>query len=109
MVLYDHYPQTQLDGRTSVMTVGVNVATQNGLHFFQGAGNHGHDADPETSRLVQAHPEWTVADLRQALTRTAHGSRADGTPDPLFVRGYGILDARAALDFTPGTPGRPRN
>jgi hypothetical protein len=46
--------------------------------------------------LVQAHPEWTVAQLRAALTRTASDYVANGIPDPLFVRGYGIIDATEA-------------
>jgi serine protease AprX len=175
VVLYDHYRQDQLDGRTSVMTVALNTAAANGVHCFEGAGNFGHDDDPRTSHLVppadavdaltigavdeqgdvarfssdgptadgrvkpevlvrgdptwtvdpfddrrvvgvegtslatplaaaaaaclvQAHPEWKVADLRDALIRTA---RASGPrPDPLFVKGYGLMDAWAAAGLS---------
>jgi subtilisin family serine protease len=173
VVLYGHYRQSQLDGGTSVMTVALNTATENGVHCFEGAGNLGHDDDPHTSRLVppadavdvltvgavdeddgiapfssdgptadgrqkpellargdptwtvdahddsrvvalegtslatplaaaaaaclvQAHPEWSVADMRQALLRTAQAPALTARPDPLFVGGYGIIDAWAA-------------
>jgi subtilisin family serine protease len=46
--------------------------------------------------LVQAHPEWSVADMRQALLRTAQAPALTARPDPLFVGGYGIIDAWAA-------------
>jgi hypothetical protein len=45
--------------------------------------------------LVQAHPEWTVDQLRNVLFRTADYFVANGTHDPLFVRGYGVINAYA--------------
>jgi hypothetical protein len=47
----DWYTPGDLDGRTAVTTIAVNVATQNGVHWCTAAGNAGHDADPMTSRL----------------------------------------------------------
>jgi subtilisin family serine protease len=47
--------------------------------------------------LAQARPWWTVAEMRSHLMNTAQDFVADGHPDPLLVRGYGILDAAAAL------------
>ncbi len=182
LVIFNFYTQAQLDGLTSVMTVGFNTATANGLHCCQGAGNDGHDADPATSNLlppadafqvitcgavddlgnsalftsdgptadgrvkpevlargvaawtvspvndaglqtvngtsfatpitagavaciVQAHPEWTVDQMRYALTHTADYYVAQQTFDPLFVRGYGVVDALAASQVTPPSPG----
>lgn len=46
--------------------------------------------------LIQAHPDWTVARLRQAIFDSAGDFVANGEPDPLFVRGYGMLDANLA-------------
>jgi subtilisin family serine protease len=46
--------------------------------------------------LLQAHPDWTVPQIREALFQTAEGA---GTYDPLFVRGYGLIDAEAALNY----------
>lgn len=46
--------------------------------------------------LVQAHPEWTAAQMRAALFATAGDQVANGQPDPLFVRGHGILNAAVA-------------
>jgi subtilisin family serine protease len=51
--------------------------------------------------LVQAHPEWTVAQMRSALFQTASDYQAAGAPDPLFVRGYGIIDALTAARADP--------
>ncbi|MCZ6834604.1 MAG: S8 family serine peptidase [Planctomycetota bacterium] len=52
LVIYNTYTQQQLDGMTSVMSLGLKIATENGLHCFQGAGNSGHDSNPATSSLV---------------------------------------------------------
>jgi subtilisin family serine protease len=46
--------------------------------------------------LTQAHPEWTVDQQRTFLFQTASDYVANGTYDPLYVRGYGILNAYAA-------------
>ncbi len=46
--------------------------------------------------LIQAHPDWTVTDMRNHLFYTADYYLANGGYDPLFVEGYGILDAYAA-------------
>ncbi len=173
----DWYTQDDLDGQTAVTTLAVNIATANGMHCLNSAGNEGHDADPDTSHinapadafqviavgavwaddstvgfssdgptadgrvkpevlargayvvtvcpgpssdddesycyasgtsfscpltaaavgcLVQAHPYWTVDQMRAALFQTADYYVAHGTYDPQFVRGYGIIDAYAA-------------
>ena len=47
--------------------------------------------------LVQAHPTWSVDQMRAYLLLTAGDYVANGAPDPLYVRGYGIVDAFAAL------------
>lgn len=46
--------------------------------------------------LIQARPTWTVDGMRTMLFATALDQVANGQPDPLFVRGYGILDAAGA-------------
>ncbi len=182
VVIYNTYAQDQLDGLTSVMTIGYNAATVNGVHCCQGAGNQGHDANPSTSTLlppsdgfkvitlgsvdsagasawftsdgptadgrvkpelmargvlvrtvyphnntqyqevsgasfatpttagavaclVQAHPEWTVDQMRWALTHTAEDWVANQTHDPLYIRGYGVIDSLAAAGSAPPSPG----
>ena len=47
--------------------------------------------------LAQARPWWTVDQLRAGLFARAGDQVANGHPDPLFIRGYGILDAGATL------------
>jgi hypothetical protein len=46
--------------------------------------------------LIQAHPTWTIAQIRQNLFETASDFVANGVPDPEFARGYGIVDAFSA-------------
>lgn len=172
----DWYTQADLDGRTAVTTIGVNIATENGVVCVTAAGNSGHDDDPRTSHLiapadalrvltcgavydegnvpgfssdgptadgrvkpellargvdtisvsvsdengydwvsgtslstpllasvaaclVQAHPDWTVDQLRGRLMYSATDYVTQRAPDPSFVRGYGIADAYAAHTF----------
>jgi len=52
LVLYGGYPQEKLDGKTSIMTQGMNIATENGVVCLEGAGNSGNDQDPTTSHLM---------------------------------------------------------
>ncbi len=52
LVVYGGYKREQADGRTAVMTQGLNIATGNGLICFTGAGNDGHDADLKTGTLM---------------------------------------------------------
>lgn len=46
--------------------------------------------------LVQANPTWTVDEMREHLFATAGDAAVNGTHDPLFIRGYGIVNAMAA-------------
>ncbi|MCK4340943.1 MAG: S8 family serine peptidase, partial [Phycisphaerae bacterium] len=48
--------------------------------------------------LIDARPYWTVDQMRQYLFETADYYVANGTYDPLYIRGYGIVDAYAAND-----------
>jgi subtilisin family serine protease len=49
--LYTGYSRDQLDGKTSVMAQGWNLAVANGVIGVQGGGNFGHDDDPEIHHL----------------------------------------------------------
>ena len=42
--------------------------------------------------LVQQHPDWGVAQMRKALMLTANTYVSTGTFDPLFARGYGVIN-----------------
>ena len=48
--------------------------------------------------IVQAHPNWTVAQIRSALFQTAADYLVNQTFDPLFVRGYGVIDVMATIN-----------
>jgi serine protease AprX len=62
LVLYDYYENDQLNGETSVMSIGWNIATGNGVIGVQGGGNAGHDSNPETNHLE------TPADAYDVIT-----------------------------------------
>lgn len=168
---YAWYDYEDMDGLTAVTTIGVNIATANGLACCTAVGNGGFDQDlpsliapsdafdvfacgavtaggtiadfssdgpsfdgrvkPEVlaqgvetacvhpnddneyitangtslstplvasavTLLLQAHPDWTISDLRSALFETASYYVANGVPDPENRRGYGIIDVFAA-------------
>lgn len=50
--------------------------------------------------VVQAHPDWSVAQVRSALFRTASDFVEHGTSDAMFIRGFGIIDVMAAIGTT---------
>lgn len=52
--------------------------------------------------MIEAHPDWNADKVRRALFQTAEGFLADSTFDPLFVRGYGVVDFYAAIQFVHG-------
>ncbi len=169
LVLYEGYGPGDVDGATSVMAQGWNLATGNGIIGLQGGGNSGHDRDPRTHHLLppagapqvitvgavdsegevavfssdglpvqgavkpellalgrgtatispyekgayttsagtsmatpvlaggvacllQAHPNWSVKEVREALFQSGDFFRANGRPDSLFIQGYGVPD-----------------
>ncbi len=51
--------------------------------------------------LVNAHPYWTVDQLRDHLFRTSDYFTQYGTFDPLYIRGYGIINAYNASHLCP--------
>lgn len=52
LVLYDGYTVDQADGKTAIMTLGMTIASGNGVICLTGSGNYGHDADPAISHLM---------------------------------------------------------
>ena len=86
LVLYEGYGPEDLDGSTSVMTQGWNLATGNGIIGLQGGGNAGHDADPSTHRLLPP------ADAPGVLTVGAVES--DGAVAAFSSDGLRVGDAR---------------
>ncbi len=46
--------------------------------------------------LTQSKPHWTVEQMRQHLFETADYYIEHGTHDPLFIRGYGVINAAEA-------------
>lgn len=54
--------------------------------------------------LIQARPYWTVDQMRQHVFETADYYVANGTHDPLYIRGYGIINALGAYNSGPNPP-----
>jgi subtilisin family serine protease len=52
--------------------------------------------------LLQAHPDWTVRQVEEALFQSGSYVREHGVPDPLLVQGYGIPDLAAAAGIYGG-------
>ncbi|UCE58963.1 MAG: S8 family serine peptidase [Phycisphaerales bacterium] len=92
------------DGRVKpeVMACGSNTRTVDPIagYGYMGAGGTSYST-PMTAGavacLVQAFPDWSVQKMREALFSTADYYVANGTFDPLYIRGYGIIDTLAAL------------
>ena len=97
---------------TAVTTRAVNIATANGLHCLNAAGNAGHDSNPATSHLLapaDALRVFTVGAVDvSGLTASfsSDGPTADGRQKPeLLARG---LDAKTVVtnnntDYTGGS------
>lgn len=51
--------------------------------------------------LLQAHPDWTVEEVRSALFESGHYYRRHGEPDPFFIQGFGIPDFGKAAGLPP--------
>ena len=88
------------DGRLKpeVMACGVAVAT---VHSTNASGYQAVSGTSLSTPLVagaaalvlQARRDHTVASLRSALFSTAGDFMENAMPDPLFVRGYGVISA----------------
>lgn len=90
------------DGRIKpeVLALGVNtdvISSRNNTGYGEVSGTSLSTplVAAAVACLVQARPSWTPDQMRLALISSA--SQA-ASPDPLFVRGYGILNAVAALN-----------
>ncbi|UCE62156.1 MAG: S8 family serine peptidase [Phycisphaerales bacterium] len=92
------------DGRVKPEVLARGVATQT-VHTTDPAGFISKSGTSFSTPLVasavacliQAYPDWTPQKMREALFTTADYYVANGTFDPLYVRGYGVIDTLAAL------------
>lgn len=97
------------DGPTADGRVKPEVlARGSSTHTVNPDDDHGYDTASGTSLstplvagavacIVQAQPTWTVDQLREFLFVTADYYVANGTFDPYYVYGYGVLDAYGAV------------
>jgi hypothetical protein len=92
------------DGRLKpeVMARGVNTRT---VSVWNDTATDGYDGASMATPLVcgaaacllQAHPDWTIDQLRTYLFLHGDFYEAHGVPDPLYVEGFGIIDASASM------------
>lgn len=104
------YSQSDLNGVTAVSTVGVNVATSNGMFVCQAAGNLGHDGNPSTSHLVAPADSFmgitvgAVSSSGATAGFSSDGPTADGRIKPeLMARGVSVSVMRTLDDVTYNT------
>ena len=81
--LYAGYPRRALDW---------------GLYFMMGTSMASPHVAAVAALVKSLHPEWSPAAIRQALTETAEDLGETGRDDDY---GYGLIDAAAALAYTP--------
>jgi subtilisin family serine protease len=93
------------DGRVKpeVLARGINTRTVDPYNNTDYVGANGTSLSTPlvacaVACLIQAHPDWTVEQMRTYLMHTASDYVANGTSDLLYVRGYGIIDAAATAD-----------
>lgn len=91
------------DGRVKpeLLARGVStnmVSAYNNTGYVTGSGTS--FATPLVAAAVacvlQAHPDWSVCQMRHALATTAGDYAQSGQIDPYHIRGYGIMNACAA-------------
>ena len=79
-----------------VSTQTVSVSNDAGISGVSGTSLSTPLVAGAVACLIQARPEWNVSDLRNHLFLTASDYVANGQPDPMYVRGYGVIDAYRA-------------
>jgi hypothetical protein len=87
--------------KPEVLARGVNTRTVSSSDPTTASGLSGTSlstplAASAVACLIQAHPDWTVDQMRRYLLYTAKDYVANHTYDAKYVRGYGIIDAFAA-------------
>lgn len=91
------------DGRVKpeVLARGINTRTVSASSDTTYAGIGGTSLSTPlvagaVACLTQVHPNWNVSKMREQLFTTALDYVANGVVDPLFIRGYGVIDAYSA-------------
>ncbi len=92
------------DGRLKpeVLACGVNTntvssVTTTGIGIVSGTSLSTPLVAAGVACVIGARPAWTIDHIRYALEHTGTDFVASGQTDPLFIRGYGIVDFHAAL------------
>ncbi|MBI5866187.1 MAG: S8 family serine peptidase [Planctomycetes bacterium] len=80
-----------------VETVSVAADGSNGYWAASGTSLSTPMVAGVVACLTGARPDWTVEQMRDFLMHTAGDYVINGIADPTFVRGYGIVNAAAAL------------
>jgi Subtilase family len=92
---YDGRIKPEVSAR-GVRTVWARAAEINSFGIASGTSLSAPLVAGAAALLIEAHPEWSNMDVREALMQTADKA---ATPDNLY--GWGRIDLGAALDYTP--------
>lgn len=91
------------DGRVKpeVLALGEDVSTvdpdfADAYRQFDGTSMATPLVASAAALIIQAHPTWTVQQIRMRLFVTASYYRTHGTFDPEYARGYGVINASDA-------------
>jgi serine protease AprX len=101
-----------VDGRVKpeVLALGQDVATvdpdvSDAYREFDGTSMATPLVTSAAALIIQAHPTWTVEQVRARLFVTASYYRQHGTFDPEYARGYGLINAFEAAKLPrPASP-----
>lgn len=97
------------DGRVKpeLLARGVSTATNSAVSTTNIIAQNGTSLSTPllaggVALVVQAHPTWTVDKIRRALFHTADRFLSTSSYDTAYVRGYGIVNIHAAINFVHG-------
>ena len=82
-----------------VATATVHSTNSTGLTTVSGTSLSTPLIAGATACILQARPDFNVTSLRAAMFATASDFATSGMADPLFIRGYGLLQADATASF----------
>jgi len=95
---FDGRPKPELLAR-GLFTVSTYIYDNVNYYGFSGTSLSTPLVAGGVALIIQARPTWSVEKIRRAVLHTATDFRTTATYDPLHVRGYGLLDVMAAIQF----------
>jgi subtilisin family serine protease len=85
-----------------VGTATVNAYGDTGVSTVSGTSLSTPLVASAVALIIQAHPNWTVPQIRLALFSTA--TQATSPDTQYYIRGYGIINTLAAINYQQAVP-----